>query len=1461
MIEQPDEYLLNLGEPASGTDLETRQKRRDVAVNALSTKWNASEIFERAESTPGLLLPISDYMRKKGGDAETLSALEDPNLGVQETIDRLALGISNAGREIKQTDSNNKLDAGIVSNATGLIVPPSKIMAEREGNLSMLVSELSSASEAAKAATHTEIKDVSQRRKGRGSGSTGEGLTGEATIAGGIDLIAGAGHNEVINMIQKVLPEASQDGNRITDFDGAVTAWKEYTLSLGEEESADFVRRSLADLAGRSGVANIGRDFAYYHNIQTLMANVDGATSGVSNTLNGVIAVAELAGLGTLAAGLVKKGVKVGAGTTAKYLGRGKAGSEALVRASGSKAGDKVLDAVDTSPEAVMGTHVLPKTGDQVVDYADRFVDLDFLDPVKVAELQRVEQDTIESLLTSIVPKHKLNGTIIDDTPGGFKVNTLLGGADGNGFQAKSSAAKLVRDINENAGASADLAEVVESNGRFFARYTSEVDYTKAELPNFVNGESINGRFRGLFGRGSQFNGILNKMATSAELDSVVARDQAMAILKPYTTLKRGKQERVQATIIDGSREVKWYDDAELVARGHTDPAERAAYFAYKDLAARDLRVQGARVRAQLIDQNYQGIKLGDDIVPAKRLDGPQGAKQVKDINGKIIATPDSNTHRFYKMPGGETNGRSEIVDIIAVPRGTKVHPIPEQPLKSIDGYLPRRYDNPAFIQVKRTVKRNGIDDVVTETIATAGSLKRASEALETMKLEGKVGKDVIEIKARYADQLDGSVNLDLIEQLAKDGRLHGQTRKPNPLKDVDHEYVMPSVDELMGNMVHAIGTHAGSGRFTDTMLDQLKRGYGDEWGNLAMKPPIPTDAAGRTAWYEAASFHSYLQNVNGVGKAQSAKALSLFRQDMAEFFYNDSLRASTSVGKSISKGLGDELSGLGSPVTDILKRRTFEAYLLTNPFRQAILQATMAPTYFGVHGGTRYLFNPKGFLADMGDLALSKAGVKKLAPELAEVSRRYESSGLKSSIEQHIFDIGSMASSGIKARGAYAQVLGTAKKYGMDLGVGIDKRAAFLLSYNRFKTVNKGLPKSERDWKDIASFAEGMALNQNKSDTLMTQNGVLSLFTQFLSHQFKMTGRIAGLEKDFDVSERVKMAAATVMSYGVAGYGLKEVYDEAKAALGVDVPPAVDLVIEQGVLGASFNMVMNAAGIEEELGFSDDFSPVNFVGNYKSAVENMINGIVSANGVNLNANFAAASLVGNVGSAIGWTASMVSAYGDNVISAETALKSSAVEYFRLFPITNNLYKAYHIAQYGEITDSKGRTIANTNSGFLAMLDVAGIKTREEKDYRVNINRLYGEYNDASSTGILGAIADQAKGEAKRHAKLIGQSLDGDLTSAEAGRIMKLHQAVIQGMDARAAGAYRNAYLTTLKREVSKYGQGYTLSKALVEMYERSAARGEFTSLDEQIEWLRTQQFEGAGQLADELSNRYYGSK
>lgn len=1438
------EYLRNLGEIQGKSGQEDRRKNKDVAIEAIATQQDASGFFNSVVDSGKATVNVSDFMRRKGQEADVASIIEADDLAPEQKLEQIKQK-TDPSVERSPVQENNDLDSGIVSNALGVFVPPSQIKAEREGNLKLFTSELEKARDEA-------IARFGEKLAGKVDGISGTGAKVGLGVQIGVDLFVGSGHNEVYNSIKTVLPDggAGLEGNRFTNFSGAVKALRDYVGGLEPKDAEKVVRDFITDLAGRSGTIQ-GRDYAFDNNVRTILANMDGADN-VTDALNGVIAAAELIGVGSAVSSVVKAPLKVAAGSTAKYVAKGAEGARSLARAAASREGDKVLAAVDTDPAAVVSELSLPKLEGQAVEFGARYVDPDFLDPGVVADNIASEVGSVESYIGSVLPKNKLNDTILEPTEDGIKVSTLVGGVDGNGYKTKASATRLANKLGEG-------AEVVEQNGKWYARYSSDLSVTSGDIKQFVVSESVNGRaWRGLFGRNAQFNGVFNKMASEAEFVGVKADKEAREILKPYTTLKKSQQDKVHLAIRDGDKNRVWYEDSELVAKYGLDKAERDAYYSYKKLAERALELENARVYNQLINEGFRGLKVGELDRVVRPIQGPNGAKQVLDLDGKVVATPDVNTHDFYLLPG-ESASRGKIVDIVAVPKGTILGMPPRRPVKAIDGYLGRNYDRPAFVAVKKKVTRNGVEETITETVASARSLKQALDAAKTMTDE-ITDDSVIEYVARSADEVVGDgINPDYLDKLIREGRLVNQGRKSKPLDDVDGGYTAPSVDEMMGKMVNGISTNAGIGKFIDIAIDQLNKNYGDLGfkgiGKIPEKPSLLRSADDLKRWKEGAQFVRYLQNINGVGAFDNIRTLNHYRQEFAEFFYNDSLRASTRAGAAASKAIGDELSGLGSPISDAVKRATFSAYLLLNPARQALLQATMVPTYAGVHGGLKYISTGK-FVKDFAALN----GVGKKTAEQAELARRFQSSGLGPLVDQHIFDLGKAAESGIKAGSIAGKFMNGVKRVGMDIGVGLDKKGAFLFSHNRFKVTKGRTPSSEADWKEIAGFAEQMALNQNRSDTLLTQNGALSVMTQFLSHQFKMTGRIAGLERDFDVSERLKMGAATVMSYGVAGYGLKEVYDNIKAKHNINPPPAADAIIQNGLIGAGFNMVMETAGAPEAA-LSEGFSPANFLGGYGKALENFINGTLSGSGYTLNPSFAAAGLVGDVAGALTFTGKMLGLTLDGSITPEAAFQTTLPEYVRMFPFGNNLFKAYAAATTNQLVDSKGNPIANTPGGWAAAYALVGLKTQSEQDYRAAISQLYGEYKASSVDGILGAVADEASHQAKLHANIINKAYDGDLTTAEAQRIMELHWDTIVGLnlDHRAAGRYRQSYYKTLDREVRK--SGTTAAEKLVSLYMRAFARGEVRNEQNLIDWIEMQEFEGAKELADQLNKSLIGSK
>jgi hypothetical protein len=178
--------------------------------------------------------------------------------------------------------------------------------------------------------------------------------------------------------------------------------------------------------------------------------------------------------------------------------------------------------------------------------------------------------------------------------------------------------------------------------------------------------------------------------------------------------------------------------------------------------------------------------------------------------------------------------------------------------------------------------------------------------------------------------------------------------------------------------------------------------------------------------------------------------------------------------------------------------------------------------------------------------------------------------------------------------------VVRTGQRIGLDVAIGIDKKASWLVSMNDFKQANGRLPKTQKEWDSVSGKAERLSLSQNASDNSVPVSGAASLYFQFMSQQFKMAGRLLGLEKGLTAREKIGMAASSFLFFGAEGYGAGLLAGFLMEKMGLDENkfPEINMLLREGLNGSAithaFRALDDEQGKETDLAFSGTFSPTN---------------------------------------------------------------------------------------------------------------------------------------------------------------------------------------------------------------------------------------------------------------------------
>lgn len=1010
----------------------------------------------------------------------------------------------------------------------------------------------------------------------------------------------------------------------------------------------------------------------------------------------------------------------------------------------------------------------------------------------------------------------RLNDLVISQGQGGTDALVRIGSGKGVGFNSTAEAeAWAAQNLN------VPFNVVKDQAGTFQVEFKHLYPYLIDDVGEFID------PIRGYgIGKGARFTDWLARSSTAAELNTVKAQKINAEIADTFAKLTGDDSLRVQNVLLKGEENFVEYSRANLVDMG-LSAKEIEGYESVRRLTKKVWTLKNEAAHFQLKAAGFTGeisvdggsafVKVVDpaELTGADRLLN-QSIRAVDLTNGTKVslANVDLSKYTLYRFFEDTKSGYS--YGIAPKSKPITVRPLPDQILKNIPGWMPRYYNAPFFV---RRVDADGR----TTAMMTARSLSAGEEAVGRLSAQNP-GEEFRVFRA--SEVVDEAESLADVAMLREQGLLVTSHRKPFALMDAEGGVAAISVQDSIDRMVSSAALQEGIGRWTTAMKNRFDNTYGKRLGftmDLARAPVAPRDATLEPLFNEAMAIYNHVRLVNGLGSAGPAgQFVRGLRNRVADVFYNFGGKASkVPVLGTVSRWMGDEISGLNPRAVRLAKSATFAAYIGLNPVVHGILQTSMIPTYAGVRHALPYMASG-GFMADSLILQFAKDPfkIKQIANALGlkskyvdDLLRDYNNSGLQQMVDNHLSVLGTfgderVATSG-KVRRAMASVFNASKAIGFDLGVSVDKRAAWLVMRNR--ALKDGKKWDATTMKEVAQDAEALTGNLNRSDSLFPTDGLMSMFLQFQSHGLKMANRIVGGvtggrlggESGLSGSEQRNVLLAALISWGLGGYGVVELVDRIDAKMGGGLSEEAKLVLNEGFAGAILNGMIRLADEEGEVSkvmASNRFSPFTQSGTMLTNAAEIAKLAVTMNWDQLE-NFmpAAASL--------GFTGRMADTYnfamavaGLTELPPEDKALAIASDFFRKFPVVNNALQAHMAYNLGYKFDTRGRPVVEAATGE-AIASVLGLKSYSQYAVERASFALYGEYEPMDDKALTNELEAAARGTLEWMVPLLMRLGEGEIDYTLAGELLNSHNVAMRtGLDPSEWAYYRD----TVARELMK---------------------------------------------------------
>lgn len=822
----------------------------------------------------------------------------------------------------------------------------------------------------------------------------------------------------------------------------------------------------------------------------------------------------------------------------------------------------------------------------------------------------------------------------------------------------------------------------------------------------------------------------------------------------------------------------------------------------------------------------------------------------------KVIRLTDEEVTALYEQGGRlietkskfRAGGHSTDHIIYRKDDTVKVSELPENIIKRIPGYLPRIYD--AQYIVGRQVKgmhNYELEEYFSPVSVFSNRGEAEAEALLRTINSGADGKEEVEYvikQSRELDRVDPGkkvINLDSFEYLEQSGQLFYSPRgkELRPLQDtISGERSLRSVSESIDAARASIARQVSTDVLVENLTKRWEATFGEAFGAPGGKMPIRgdlpknsdiTDSAIEARYKQAIAMRDRIAMIAGVDEGAMRSAYS-----------RGMIKLADALSVPEYGGIRNRMSAMAlreaqKDPTRLPKKAAFYQFIIANPIRQLALQSQQLTVYAGLDHTLPYLFGGgmvRDYMALTSGLATRntrywptmRANIAKARnmseEEAEEFIDAFKKSGLTQGIDSHDYvaifadDGRNISRTNNTAWDATARAWrnGTRffRRFGFDTGELSQLMGAFLVSRNRWKVNN---PDKAAKWADdvnlsrIVADAREISLNMNSGDASRFQRGGLGLMFQFMSHTTKSFQML--IPNKFDLGskwlndvEKRRIAIIQALVYGTGGFGLNRTWEAMTAEAGVEVPPEVNKIVEEGMLGYTINLIAAAADQEPEyesdIEFSQSFAPLaGTAGNVLPFLEAGAKlgraagldigaipipdaGALAAQASNPIAKLVEATLLSPPGlfefffGPSGTSALTLADRGSQALfilgeglrgdipEDESAALLAAEEWFKVIPAFNNTIQAIGASKFGTFFDSKGSPTVAASSGEIFAKGLLGLRSRRENQQQ-DFLRNFSGMRLTGVEGVKTQLEDAARTLYEHHSRLVRQVSGGTM--------------------------------------------------------------------------------------------------
>lgn len=792
-----------------------------------------------------------------------------------------------------------------------------------------------------------------------------------------------------------------------------------------------------------------------------------------------------------------------------------------------------------------------------------------------------------------------------------------------------------------------DLEQEVGKKGSYFIGYKFNHVYNPLDVAIY-GGDAVTklgaSKYGGyLFDVVSRFNRLISDASLlAADKASAIEKRLLDVVGKDVVKLSNDGKRKVFYALEEGARAEAVFDVSYLKLKLGLNDREVKAYYSYRKVSdimwsltnnemVRKLRAEGMQsVRTTGNELTYYAKPLEDSFVKGN----------VREVYNPVTGVVEGFNPRNFDalVAGGGSVGRlsrpmrigNRTTDYILIDgRNTKVGALGDSVLPYIDGYFQRTYKEFYFVDKipsEMIVNGSRITDRTLlirdhgQTIAGFATKKEADEYVKG--LSEATGETYV---ARRGNEYENFYEKDF--ELYK-AALSSTKRRGHHLEGYG-EKGLANIEDPIESLFRSV--RALSSRLAyDDLLESMKARWMNSYGHFVPATDgtkrFPNSAdqllkqAGTIEDYKKAK--SLLEHIATMSRvpAKSDKMWQSFMMDFSETL--EKLSPSVSVGV---KELGQV-----SP-TGILRKLPSVLFIALRPLRQVLVQSLQLLQYTFVD--PKYIMGG-GFSKDMIGLSIARATLsnpemyarsKKAGAKLMGVSEKeydeivdiyFNKSGLPYSIDSNFYIEGLVrnihettllspakrAAHGVANTGK--KVVQYAKAAGFDIGEFTNLTGAWLIARKKWIDAN---PTIAHKWKEkafqdqITAHAREISYAMSTPGTFKYQKGILAVPFQFAAVPHKallsMLPEAMGGSKAFSSSDKVRIAAANLIWFGGAGFGINSVIDSLQDELGVELPPEVNMAIRGGMIDMSLNYMFNVIEDDKKdistVKFADSFAPL----------------------------------------------------------------------------------------------------------------------------------------------------------------------------------------------------------------------------------------------------------------------------